>query len=472
MGINDAQLTVEIIAETSQFQKGTQDAAKTITDFSNQGTKAVAQLHNAQKTWTADLAKGQARGQLRLVAMEMGNLAGAGGAAGRAMGSLMAIMGTGGLVGVLALAATGIGFLVQNQRQAGEEAKKAAAENNQLAAAFEAAAKTGIKLTEAQVALFAVTKKQQLQAQAAGIVVLEEELEALNATYARQNKVLAENEAALKAGASVYGMGWVKKNLEATSDKIIKVTSDLEAARKGFNDTADAMKKMADAAKDMNEVIVPDDLAESSLYWQNQQAELEKTAQLMKRLNELRGTASKKASQEHAKNWKAAEDSFMSSTAGMQSATANLFSTFLTGSASAEEAWKTFTDSFVKAAVDAMVNVAVQALFKLIGTAILGPGFGAAAAVIPGFAEGNARVTKPTLAVIGEGSEPENVLTDSQLAAASGGGIQVGSISLSYNGPGTENDRVRFVGQSVQDFLKLVARARARTGRRYAHGGA
>lgn len=469
MGINDAQLTVEIVAETSKFQEGTTQATKTINDFSNQGTKAVTQLHNAQKTWTADMAKGQAKGQLRLIAMEMGNLAGAGGVAGRAMGSLMAVMGSGGLVGVLALVATGIGYLIQSHKAAAEEAAKQEQTELALAAAYDKATEAQAELTAAQKDAGEQARQTRKEHFAQLVKEDTEELRRLDDALIDANEGFERLKSTVTLSAKE-----IKKfeDEQKTMEKNIRSREDLmEAHAHGFETLTEYLNSATAAAKELNEVIVPPDLASASKAWHDQQ---DQVAEYQKRLKALQVTLDEMAEQgakEFKSQWKAAEDGFMSATSGMQGAMTDLITTMVTGAQSAQAAWEAFGKAFIAQAVEMMASMAVKAIFKILGTALLGPGFGAVSTVL-GLAEGNARVTKPTLAVIGEGNEPENVLTDSQLAAASGGGIQVGSISLSYNGPGTENDRQRFVTQSVQDFLKMVARAQSRTGRRTAMGAA
>lgn len=468
MGFGDeSQVKVEIVAEMQRFREGTEEATRTLTSFSEQGGKAITQLHQKQQTWTADLAKGQARSSLKLIAIEMGNLAGAGGVAGRAVGSLMAVMGSGGLVAVAALAATAVGALIRSHQQAAVEAQKLEENTLALAGAYDKATEAQASLTEAQ-----------REAGEAARATAEEHFAALveedrKKVAALENQIRIWNDALAKTkNAQVVVQSSVEsltRAIELEERKLAQARAEMEAHEQGLKDAKTAMDEAATAAKDLSEVIVDPNALIAGREWREGE---ERIRAYTERLRELQATLDKmgeETAMEVRKKFDEAEQSFMAATSGMRSATETMFTAFITGSKSADQAWRDFTKSFVEQAVAAMANVAVTALFKILGTAILGPGFGAAAGIL-GLAEGNARVTKPTLAVIGEGDEPENVLTDSQLGAMTAGGIQIASLSFSYAGPGGQNEATRFGGMVVSDFLRLASKAKKRTGRAGAFG--
>ena len=460
----DEQLKVEIIADTAKFQAGTVAASKTLEDFSGQGTKAITRIHTAQKTWTADLVRGQARGQIRLIAMEMGNLAGAGGVAGRAVGSLMAVMGTGGLVGVLAIAATAFGFLIRRQKEAAEEARKNDEATRLLADAYRDATEAKTKLNVAQEAAGRAAVFKQAQADEikySGLVKEDEKsIKALTESMALHQQQL--REVSRRMGENSEGAIFYRKTIQNEGIELDGLNGLLDAHKDKQADAAAAIRKATEEHKKQTEA---QKAAQRALDALNEKIgrQIEDETERIAKAEKAKADAVRATSDEIIRSQKAAEQAYMSATSGMQSAMTGFLTSAITGTQSLQDAWKSFTTSFINSAVEMFANVAVKALFKIIGTAILGPGFGAVTSVLP-LAEGNARVTRPTLAVIGEGPEPENVLTDSQLASATGG-IHIGSMSLSYSGPGTENDKRRFVGSAVQEILKTLASAQARTGR-------
>lgn len=406
----DDEIQVQIKAEVGQFNAGMEEATKSVNDFSSQASSGISKIEGAQKSWVSHLAKGQERRELRMIAMELGGLGGAGTAAGREMGAFLSVIG--GLSGPIGIAIgaaagliTGVIALGEAHKKAAEESRKQAEADLKLADAFDKAAASGKRLTMAEYEMSLLVGKEQAMNRAQLVSELSKQDKVVSDLLGRLHDLNSEWEASNHLNVNVRDE---MNKLGVEYDEAVAKQTRLNFALGGGEKALVAETKSAKAlTKTFKDELGP----------------------AIEKMTEQVDKDIKKKAVEDMKEWQKA-------TAGVQKTFSNFLVDAVQGTKSLNEAWKDFMTNFVKSIEQALAQEAVMALFKLLGTALgIGTG-GLGLLAIPALAEGGI-VDRPTLAMIGE-SGPEAVVPLDK-GGVGGGSFSIGNMKLDMHFPNVRN---------------------------------
>ncbi len=446
-GLTDEELKVVISATTAEFSKAMAEAREEMVAFGKAGTKSFNSATEAEKSLASQLTKGKTRTELKLIAAELGGMAGASGLAGNQVSALMNALShltspIGLAVAGAAALASGLAFLVEKHKKAKEEAEKQAAADAKLAENFDRAAVAGAKLTRVQVDMLRLVQEGQLRTQEE----LKQKLALVTEEYEEQRGKLVELQVAMDKGGerdrnAIDAHEEQSKVVKDLIDQRTRLTFALEGGTK-------ALELETEAARlDQEELKKEDD------FWKVALADRERRNAAFDKSVEAHNkmvAASFKRTQKEIEN-------FRSATAPFQRDFVDMISAAAAGTQRLSDVWSKFAKDFVKDAERMILNKAVTKLFDMLGSFLFGAGTdntqaGKGQGLLGGllkkipifgglFADGGSFTTKgPTMFMAGEGDDPIEHVTVTKNGQSGGGGISIGQLVISGGGARTRSE--------------------------------